>query len=245
MPLLLQGLALLGGLVLLAWWFSRAEPRQILLVIKIVLGILAAVVVAAVLWTGRFALASLLPFLAVLAWRALPAILARRRASGGTGGAPRRSEVRTAFLAMTLDHSTGETEGEVLAGRFAGRKLASLSRDEAAALQAEVAGDPQSATLLEAWIDRAHPEWRAGDGPGDDAGAEQDASAGRGADRPAGAMTEAEALAILGLEAGAQAEEIKAAHRRLMQKLHPDRGGSNWMAAKLNEAKDRLLRDAR
>jgi curved DNA-binding protein CbpA len=56
-------------------------------------------------------------------------------------------------------------------------------------------------------------------------------------------MNRDEALAVLGLKNGATADTIRAAHRRLMKELHPDRGGSDYLAAKVNQAKDVLLQD--
>ena len=136
----------------------------------------------------------------------------------------RESGVRTAWLAMTLDHASGQADGEVLQGRFAGRSLSSLTPAEALALREALLGDAQSLALLEAWLDRAHPDWR------------------RAGPTSGGApMTREEALEVLGLSPDATAEEIKAAHHRLMLKLHPDQGGSTWMAAKLNQARDLLL----
>ncbi len=225
MPALLLGLALLGGVLLIARWYSRAEPGQVASALKISAVIVTVAAGLYLLFVGRAALASLFPILAVVLWKAWPSLLARWRAGMQGRRYGQASGVRTAFLSMTLDHASGAADGEVLQGRFAGRSLASLTLAEALELRAEVVGDAQSLALLEAWLDRAHPEWRAAAPP---------------AAAPGG-MTHAEALQILGLEAGASSTEIKAAHHRLMLKLHPDHGGSTWMAAKLNQAKDLLL----
>ncbi|WP_289086499.1 DnaJ domain-containing protein, partial [uncultured Spongiibacter sp.] len=60
---------------------------------------------------------------------------------------------------------------------------------------------------------------------------------------PAVDMNESQALAILGLKAGASADDIVRAHRSLMQKLHPDRGGNDYLASQLNAAKELLLKN--
>lgn len=144
-----------------------------------------------------------------------------------------RSRVATSLLAMELEHDTGTMDGNVLTGPFKGRRLSSLSLAETQRLHAEAAGTPdQSRALLEAWIERSHPEWR------------EMWNAGAGARQPAGPspkMTRPEALAILGLKEGATPEEVRAAHRRLMKTAHPDLGGSDYLAAKINEAKEFLL----
>lgn len=143
-----------------------------------------------------------------------------------------RSKVSTSMLAMELDHDSGTMDGEVLRGPLTGRKLASLTLEEAKRLHADCAKAPdQSRALLEAWIERARPQWR-GQWNGQDATAAA-ASSQR--------MTRKEALAILGIKEGATAEDVRAAHRRLMKTAHPDLGGSDYLAAKINEAKEFLL----
>ena len=138
------------------------------------------------------------------------------------------SDVRTRYLHMSLDHDSGELDGRVLDGRFRGRRLDDLPLDALLDLLAECQReDTESCPLLESYLDRVHgPQWRQG---------AQESAPTRG-------MSPAEACEILGLSPGASEEEVVSAHRRLMQKLHPDRGGSDYLAAKLNEAKDVLLR---
>lgn len=142
-----------------------------------------------------------------------------------------KSRVATSLLEMQLDHDSGGMEGVVLAGGFKGRKLADLSVDELAGFHQQCRGvNDQSLSLLEAWLDRAQPEWRASWG-GD----------ARQASAAASPMSREEAFAVLGLKSGASVDDVKTAHKRLMKEFHPDKGGSDYLAAKINAAKDVLL----
>lgn len=194
-------------------------------------GIIGAVLVAVLVWAGRDSQAiwSLL-LVAPAAMRALRGFRAARTFSRGGAASPgQASDVETSHIAMGLDHDSGRMFGRVKAGRFEGADLAELDLPRLLDLMAELAArDPEGVPLLEAWLDRAHPDWREATPPGPP---------------PAGPMTRAEALEVLGLAAGASAEDIRAAHRRLMRAAHPDRGGSDWLAARLNEARDVLLGD--
>lgn len=144
----------------------------------------------------------------------------------------RTSTVRTDHLEMVLDHESGSMRGRILKGFFAGRSIETLRPVELAHLWQDCRfTDPQSAQLVEAYLDRIHPTWR------DDL-ARAEAATPKGED---GRMTREEALEILGLDDNPDAEAIRRAHRELMMKLHPDRGGSTYLAAKVNEAKDVLL----
>jgi len=126
---------------------------------------------------------------------------------------------------MVLDHDSGKMEGKILEGQFQGGLLSELNETQLRSLLAECQVDVDSVSLLESYLDRIDPIWRETH--------QQDSDDGN--------LNERQALAILGLESGASREEIIEAHRHLMQKLHPDRGGSTYLAAKLNEAKEYLL----
>ncbi|MEX0852485.1 MAG: DnaJ domain-containing protein [Bauldia sp.] len=143
------------------------------------------------------------------------------------------STVRSAYLEMRLDHDSGGIGGRVVAGSRSGSALDDL--DEAALLDllTEIGRDGDSAALLESYLDRRMPGWREH--------VEADSTARPGGTANAGAMTDEEAYEILGLSSGASDAEIRSAHRRLMKRLHPDQGGSTFLAAKINQAKDRLL----
>ena len=188
--------------------------------------------------TGRFLLAVPFVFLGLLLiWRRTP-VGSIGSPGQSTGG--KTSSVRTAFLEMVLDHASARMTGRVLAGVYAGRDLASMGPADMLVLWRECrAGDPQSRQLLEAYLDREHPEWR-------DQLRREDAQPrgrnGMGNGQAGTAMSVSEALDILGLKPGASEEDIRSAHRNLMKKLHPDQGGSTYLATKINAAKDALLK---
>jgi DnaJ-domain-containing protein 1 len=140
--------------------------------------------------------------------------------------------VRSQYLDMTLDHDSGQLSGQIMDGPNAGHSLDEFDLPQ---LLAMIAGfDAESVALLESYLDRRFPAWRQ-DAQGDVAGGQRRAPAG-------GKMTGEEAYQILGLQPGATRDEISRAHRSLMKKLHPDQGGSTYLAARVNEAKDTLLR---
>ena len=161
-------------------------------------------------------------------------VLASRRRltmlGGGRKSAKQQSEVETPCLRVTLNHDTGDMDGEVLVGDFAGRRLGEMTREELTALYDELSReDPEGARLLDAYLARAFPgDWQ------------EDVAAAAQSDR--GPMTREEAFEILGRAEGATQSDIKAAHHRLMKKFHPDQGGTNYFAARINQAKDLLLK---
>ena len=226
----LGGFIILCGLLLLGWVFVNTDPARLARVLKwtgIVL-VVAAVVALAV--SGR--LAMLLGIGAAL----VPLLHRLRTTMGGLRGPAvgDSSTVETPFVRMSLDHDTGSMAGTVLQGRFAGMRLDELGRTELLALLRECrTSDDEGARLVEAYLDRTDPDWRT-----DLHGAQAGSAPG-----PATSdVTVADAYAILGLSPGADEEAIKAAHHRLMKQLHPDHGGTDYFAAKLNRARDVLLR---
>lgn len=238
-------LALLLGVI--GWFWVRSQPpaaRRPAL-IKLILALTGALLLVLLL-TGRFYL--VLGFLAAavpLLWRLLPGLVLGRAMRGMRGkgaaqpSAGNQSRVASIVLDMTLDHDSGEMQGRVLEGPMRGRELAELGEAEfIELLQYCRERDEDSARLLESYLDhRFADSWREDD-PG--AGASTDDGTGQ-ARSDSAPLSEQDALEVLGLEPGASREEIIQAHRRLMQKVHPDRGGSTYLAARINEAKARLL----
>jgi DnaJ domain len=147
------------------------------------------------------------------------------KSGGGT------SRVRSAAIEMELDHDSGEMRGRILAGRHQGMTLDRLDVKTLVAMLNEI--DAESRALLMAYLDRRDARWREH--------AQGDAAAGRAA-ASTGKMSEQEAYQILGLQPGASADAIAGAHRTLMKKFHPDQGGTTYLAARINEAKEVLLR---
>ena len=222
-------IAVLAGIVLLAlilYAFLRTPPEKLARRLRLTGGVLLLALGGVLLLARQFALA--VPV-------GVAGFVILRRGSAVRTASPqgRKSEVRSAGLEMTLEHDTGEMDGRVLTGRHAGRQLSELGLPELLEVAGEFRGDADSLRLLESYLDRAHPGWR------DDLQAE--ALHGHGAASRAGRMDAQEAYEILGLEPDASEAEVREAHRRLMKQLHPDRGGSAALAAKINEAKDRIV----
>ena len=239
MLFLLGGFAVLGGFLLLVYLFANADPARLARNLKWSgIAIAGVAVLALVLLPPAREFAALLFPLAMsmpLLSRIRSFIDRHRAPAGG-----QTSTVTTAFLRMSLDHDTGSMSGTVLRGQFAGLRVEELGVGDLLALLRECrAEDEEGTRLLEAYLDRLHPDWRdelAG-GRGSDAGAK-----GGGRRPTSGDVSVEEAYAILGVKPGATANEIKEAHRRLMVKLHPDHGGSDYLATKINRARDVLLR---
>jgi hypothetical protein len=236
MAYFLVGLAVLVLLIVVARRFVAADPRKLASVTRKAGGI------AALAAAGFLILRGALPIAIPLVMFGL-ALMGRGGGLGfgGPFGSARRtpgqkSHVKTDRLEMELDHDSGHMEGQCLSGRFAGRKLSSLSEREAMELLSELQQDgAPEAAVMEAYLDWRLPGWR-GDGADDQAQEE----AGRGRARSS-RMSAEEAYALLGIKRGASEDEIRQAHRRLMMKVHPDQGGSTYLAARINEAKEVLL----
>jgi DnaJ domain len=233
----LVGCAFLVLLLFAGRMIASANPGSLAVAVRRIGG------VAAIAAAGFLILRGALPIAIPLAVFGLSLL---KRGSGFGFGDPfgssrkapgQKSRVKTDRLEVALDHDTGEMEGACLTGRFAGRTLSSLSDGEAMELLAELyqEGAPEAA-VMEAYLDWRLPDWR-----------ERRSAAGEGTTsgrRRAGGskrMSAEEAYAVLGLDPKASEEEIRQAHRRLMMKMHPDQGGSNYLAARINEAKDVLL----
>ncbi len=230
--------SLLFGVVVLALalWalnaFTKVNPHTAAALLKAGGG-LGALAVAGVLGArGRLDVAIPLGLtgLGLLGWLpwSIPGFGARTHKSAG-----QVSRVHSAFVEMELDHDTGAMRGRILAGPHEGTALEALDLATLTGFLVEI--DEESRALLMAYLDRREPGWR------EHAQGDAAARAGRAA-WGGGKMTEEEAYQILGVQPGAGAEEIGHAHRSLMKKLHPDQGGTTYLAARVNEAKDVLLR---
>ena len=228
-------------------WVIRAEPRQIRTALAFIgiglfgLGLLYLALTGklAALFAAAFAFLPLL----LRAWRVHGLIrmvmrlfgMSRSGGFASRGAGAQSSKVETGFLRMRLDHDTGVMQGHVLAGSFAGAELKDLDLGQLITLYGEIQGDDDSRQVFEAYLDR-RPDcaaWRQH--------ATSQQSDGPSGQAETGPMREEEAWRVLGLQPGATADEIKTAYQRLMQKVHPDLGGSDYLAAKLNQAREILL----
>jgi hypothetical protein len=231
MPTLLLGVL---ALILILWLlnsFARGNPQVLAAVMKTAGGIVALAGAAFFGVRGRLEVAIPLGVtgLGLLGW--LPwgpaGFGARTQKSAG-----QVSRVRTAFIEMELEHDTGAMRGRILVGRHEGASLDALDSATLTGFLGEI--DEESRALLATYLDRRDPAWREH--------VQGDAAAGLNRAPRSGPMTEQEAYQVLGLEPGASAEAIGRAHHALMKKVHPDQGGTTYLAARINEAKDTLLR---
>jgi len=242
MPRIILIVIILIIAIMVLRWFVNANPAHVSRMFRrmvIYIFIAGLIFLAA---TGRLnwlfaligAVIALLPRLLPLLRYApvigsLIAYLKRQKAAAAPSSG-QKSRVETRFLRMTLDHDSGDMNGEILEGQFKGKLLSDLALDELVTLYKEYrVQDEQSAALLQAYLERVHgEEWTKS---GEEAASSVNTAI----------MSQSEASEILGIAPDADKEQIIEAHRRLMQKLHPDRGGSNYLAAKINQAKDILL----
>lgn len=241
MPTLIAGALAVFVIYMLLQMFRAANPAILARGVKIGGGVVALAVAAFTGIKGELAVAIPLGIFGagLLGWS--PFGTAGFSSIGGIFGgrtaksAGQTSQVRSPYLEMTLDHDSGALTGVILAGPHAGQSLDAFDLPQLALMMAGF--DAESVALLESYLDRRFPAWRQ-DTQSDGAGRHDRATS-------SGKMTDEEAYQILGLQPGAGRDEISHAHRSLMKKLHPDQGGSTYLAARVNEAKDTLLRTHR
>jgi hypothetical protein len=230
MPTLIFGVLILVAVLWVLGVISKIDPKLgarilkaggglIALGLAVFLGLRGEINVAIPLGAVGLGLLGWLPF-------GPAGFSARTRKSGG-----RTSRVRATYFEMELDHDSGAMRGRIVAGRHQGAELEALDVKTLVEMLNEI--DEESRALLVAYLDRRDAGWSEH--------AQGDAATGRPA-ASSGKMSEQEAYQILGLEPGASADDIGHAHRALMKKFHPDQGGSTYLAARINEAKETLLR---
>ena len=239
MPTLIAGAVAVILLYSLLQMFRAANPAVLARAVKIGGGVVALAVAAFTGLRGELAVAIPIGIFGagLLGWSPMGAsgfnyIGGMFGGAGARRSAGQASQVRSQFLDMRLDHDSGELSGRIVAGAHAGH---SLDEFDLSQLTAMISGfDAESVALLESYLDRRFPAWRQN--------AQGDTAGGQSRSATRGKMTDEEAYQVLGLQPGAGRDQISRAHRGLMKKLHPDQGGSTYLAARVNEAKDTLLR---
>jgi hypothetical protein len=265
MSWVLIGIAVFVGVGFLIRWISEAEPKDVRKIGVFVIVILIGLLAAWLLLTGKIAamvaaIAAGLPFLARLMrfgflWPLFRRIFAasQKRAQPGSFGtrtsAPgASSEIRTELLHMLLDLESGQMQGRVLAGTYAGADLDGLGLDDLQLLYVECcSATDQSQAVLEAYFERrpdcaGWQSWRYGNENAD--GAQQGEGDEKGKSRSSSAsdMTVDEARKILGVGQNATRDAINQAYKKQIKAVHPDHGGSDYLASKINAARSLLLR---
>jgi DnaJ domain len=232
--MLLYGLAVAA----LLWWLSKAFVRSdtaaVAKALKVVAGV-AALGVAAILGAkGQIGTALLLGSFGAwaLGWSGISLPGPWRRNQGTSAG--RFSRIRSAMIEMEIDHASGRIEGTVLAGAFVGRALSELDQMSLRRLHEECSAfDPEGVSLLEAYFDRRFAGWREY--------AQGDRDTRTRTHARSSVMSKDEAYQVLGLQPGASVDEVQKAYRTLMKKLHPDQGGTAYLATRVNQARETLL----
>jgi hypothetical protein len=239
MPTLIAGILAVILLYSLLQMLRAANPAVLARALKLGGGILSLAVAAFTGAKGELAVAIPLGIFGagLLGWGPGMAMFGNLGGlfGGGKRSSGQTSKVRSHYLEMTLDHDSGALGGRLVAGPYAGRSLDDFDLAELAAMLPGF--DAESCALLESYLDRRFPAWRQN--------AQAERAGGRGREATSGKMTDEEAYQILGLQPGAGRDEIGRAHKTLMKKLHPDQGGSTYLAARVNAAKDTLLRTHR
>ena len=239
MPTLIAGVLAVVLLYSLLQMFRAANPAMLARALKIAGGIISLAVAAFTGVKGELAVAIPLGIFGagLLGWAPGRAMFGNLGGlfGGGKRSPGQTSRVRSQYLEMTLDHDSGALGGQLVAGPHAGRSLDDFDLAELAAMLPDF--DAESCALLEGYLDSRFPAWRQN--------AQGERAGGRGREATSGKMTDEEAYQILGLQPGAGRDEIGRAHKILMKKLHPDQGGSTYLAARVNAAKDTLLRTHR
>ncbi|MDC0033139.1 DnaJ domain-containing protein [Alphaproteobacteria bacterium] len=242
MPWLVLGIAIVIGLILIGRGLFGPDPKRAIKLVIIIILVCIGIGGIFVLARGGGAIpyivgGLLLPI--ILRWRAVQQFM--RNLAGPSQG--QTTGVETRFLRMNLDHDSGILDGMVLDGQFRGRRLSELQASDLSNLLRECrVEDEESATVLEAYLDRNFGgSWRTGEERDRGAGTQENSGRGRSSPWSAGTMSRDEAFEILGLQPGATTDAIKDAHHTLMKKNHPDQGGSNYLATKINQAKELLL----
>ncbi len=223
---LFASLLLLGVILYLLGWVTQADVGAVAAWIRKSSTVLIAAGVTLVLTRN--------PGFAIMAGMAAYSIMARTGWYPGKerSGSSANSAVQTPYLEMSLDHATGAVSGRALRGRFTGRALSDFTNAERMEFLSELrSNDAQGAQIFEAYLDRTSPGWNASEGNGGPRGG----AGSRG-------MTVDEAYLVLGLSRSATREDIQSAHRNLMKRFHPDQGGTTYLAAQVNEAKEVLLK---
>ncbi len=222
------GTALLIALIIGSNALISANPRTILKVIRITALILLSAGAAFLAFTGRFQFASALAFAALFFLRNKPLFSSNKPSPGQT------SSVTTEWLDASLDHDSGEMDAIILKGEFAGHSLSELTLEQLERLKDALTIDQESLAILDTFLSRNFEKDDQKEYNGDNSGTQYNSSTG--------SMSKSEAYDVLGLKPNATLDEIKAAHKKLMKKFHPDHDGSAYMAAKINQARDILIK---